>query len=72
MSRNQCAFCGRKPLVPGEGRRIDGTWARDSLVARQYQGAWVCSFRCYENLITCGKVEASNPERGGNTKEVTE
>jgi hypothetical protein len=56
----RCAFCNRKPLSPSEGRRIDGTWARDCLVARQYRGAWVCSFMCYEGIVNVSVKGATN------------
>lgn len=47
---DRCCHCGARPLFPGQGRRIDGSWAEDSTIYRRYRGRWVCCFSCYKLL----------------------
>ncbi len=47
---NRCCRCGARPTSPGQGRRIDGSWAEDKTICRRFQGRWVCCFACYRAL----------------------
>lgn len=51
MKTERCAVCGRERMVLEEGRYIDGEWVGDQLVPEQFQYKWICSFRCYEQLL---------------------
>jgi len=53
----KCFVCGRERVSPEEGRIINGSWAEDILVPLEFWGVWVCSFRCYNNLVEWEKLE---------------
>ena len=56
MTKVRCVYCKREKLFPTEGRIIDGSWMRDNYLSK-YKGKWVCSYRCYQELLNSIKKE---------------
>jgi len=52
--KTKCVNCGRDAIFPTEGRRIDGSWTEDIKLAK-YINKWICSFKCYTELLTKGE-----------------
>jgi len=48
MRKFKCYRCGRSPIVPGEGRKANGSWAADKDLPQKAKGKWFCSFNCYD------------------------
>ena len=47
-SRPDRKRCGRSPVVAGEGRQADGSWAADEYLPDDAKDAWFCSYNCYD------------------------
>jgi len=47
----RCYRCNRKPIVPGEGRVADGSWAADKDLPEDAKGKWFCCFMCYDKTL---------------------
>jgi hypothetical protein len=51
MSKIKCLTCGTTKAFPTQGHHIDGSWIKDHTLPKRQWGGWVCSFRCYEQLL---------------------
>ncbi len=53
---NKCIVCGKREQDIKEeeyrGRIIDGSWYHDNFLPFTTWGMWVCSWECYNKLIT--------------------
>jgi hypothetical protein len=52
---HSCVVCGARREFLSHGRVIDGSWRDDEFVDKRHWGKWVCSLKCYEELIEKGK-----------------
>jgi len=50
----RCRACGRRQVVAGEGRWIDGSWTQDHRI-RTRRPVWVCCYRCYSRLLAAAE-----------------
>jgi hypothetical protein len=46
-----CAQCGIKKLFDTQGRVVNGDWCNDQYLLPEFQYAWVCSYKCYMELV---------------------
>ena len=47
----KCIVCKREKTFPTEGRYINGDWDDDKHIAKKYWGKWICSYKCYDELV---------------------
>jgi hypothetical protein len=46
------------------GRVIGGSWRDDEFVDKRHWGKWVCSLKCYEEVIEEGKSKRQEEVEG--------